>query len=378
MPPKYVLSFESQFACESAAIKRTHITNTNEDKMSALVSIIIPVYNKLKFLPDCIASVKNQSYRNWECVFVDDGSSDGSSSYLQQLCLEDQRLRLLSQTNQGVGLARNTGMSAIKGDFFCFIDADDIVSPHYITVLLDAYEKTQCSLIISDYESKSSDLVMSSFNIADIVEQVSLDSKNICHNLKSVHTGPWGKLYNKKVFKELQFPNLRGAEDIYAHADIIQVAGTLAIITNKLYYWRQESTSTSHATSFDNRLIYIDALAQCVWHWLFVMITASCPTYQIRRIIQDRLRVLIGYVVRALWYDKSLSVAQKRQLVESLRVGLLQIKNDLKNNFVGVCFFFGRWLVLSFFIKSSNRFRLGFTVNKVCYYACKLVLGRKI
>jgi glycosyltransferase involved in cell wall biosynthesis len=89
------------------------------------VSVIIPVYNGAKHLDDSISSVLNQHYENWECIIVDDGSTDGSASVIQKY----KPVIYLHQENTGVAAARNLGIEKSSGEYLAFLDADDIWDP---------------------------------------------------------------------------------------------------------------------------------------------------------------------------------------------------------------------------------------------------------
>lgn len=90
-----------------------------------LFSIIIPVYNVEQYLGECLESVFNQSYQDWEAVCVNDGSTDGSAAILETYSAKDNRLRIVTQPNGGLSAARNTGMKEAKGDYLLFLDSDD-------------------------------------------------------------------------------------------------------------------------------------------------------------------------------------------------------------------------------------------------------------
>ncbi|MDB4835082.1 glycosyltransferase family 2 protein [Cyclobacteriaceae bacterium] len=92
--------------------------------MSGLVSIVTPFYNASEYLKEAVESVLNQDYENWELILVDDGSTDDYQDILAPF-LKDSRIYLFVQTNQGVSSARNNGINQIKGDYLCFLDADD-------------------------------------------------------------------------------------------------------------------------------------------------------------------------------------------------------------------------------------------------------------
>lgn len=95
-------------------------------------SVIIPVYNALPALSACIESVIRQTDRGWECICVDDGSTDGSGAVLDGFAKRDSRFRIFHQPNAGVSAARNLGLQLARGDFVCFVDADDFVHEDWL------------------------------------------------------------------------------------------------------------------------------------------------------------------------------------------------------------------------------------------------------
>ena len=90
------------------------------------VSVIIPVYNAEAYIEHCLASVIEQTFKDWECIVIDDGSTDGSWALVQKMAANDSRFILLRQeSNRGVSAARNAGLKVASGDAVCFVDADD-------------------------------------------------------------------------------------------------------------------------------------------------------------------------------------------------------------------------------------------------------------
>src|SRR5690606_18531829 len=98
------------------------MTNSNP-----LISIVVPVYNSEKYLPECIESILNQNYANIELIIVNDGSTDNSLSIAEKFSENDSRIKILSQRNSGVSAARNLGISIAQGDYIGFVDSDDTV-----------------------------------------------------------------------------------------------------------------------------------------------------------------------------------------------------------------------------------------------------------
>ena len=109
--------------------------------MSALLSIIVPVYNSAHFLPRCLDSICTQTYRNLEIICVNDGSTDGSAAILDEYAARDARIKVIHQENAGVSVARNAGLDTATGEYVTFVDADDWLEPDMfeeVLLLFDA------------------------------------------------------------------------------------------------------------------------------------------------------------------------------------------------------------------------------------------------
>lgn len=96
------------------------------------VSVIVPCYNQEDFVEDTLESIRRQSYKNIECIIINDGSSDGSLNRIIQFCSKDSRFSYIDKNNEGVAVARNTGISHSSGKYILPVDADDIIAEDYI------------------------------------------------------------------------------------------------------------------------------------------------------------------------------------------------------------------------------------------------------
>lgn len=110
--------------------------------MAELVSIVIPVYNAIPYLEECLASVKAQTYPHLEVILINDGSTDNSEELLRDYANKNPQFHLYNQTNHGLGYTRNRGMSLSSGKYLFFLDADDSIPPNAIASLVSAAEKS--------------------------------------------------------------------------------------------------------------------------------------------------------------------------------------------------------------------------------------------
>ncbi|MBR9757141.1 MAG: glycosyltransferase [Algicola sp.] len=113
---------------------------TNKNTASPFVSIIVPCYNVASFIDKGLGSVLNQTYTNWECLVVNDGSKDNTENEIKKWVNKDARFKLISQENKGLSGARNTGLKHAKGDCIYFFDPDDMLDENCLENLTDLYQ----------------------------------------------------------------------------------------------------------------------------------------------------------------------------------------------------------------------------------------------
>lgn len=103
---------------------------------SPKISIIVPVYNTSDYLADCLDSIAAQTFKDFEVLMVNDGSTDNSATICDKYQIIDNRFRLIQQSNSGISAARNKGIDEAKGEYIAFIDSDDIVRNNYLSELI--------------------------------------------------------------------------------------------------------------------------------------------------------------------------------------------------------------------------------------------------
>lgn len=116
------------------------------------ISIIVPVYNVERYLGECLDSIKSQTFTNWECILVDDGSPDKSIDICEKYSAGDSRFKVVRRSNGGLSAARNTGLSYARGNFISFVDSDDIVYPEYLSRLHSLMIEYDADVVQVGYE----------------------------------------------------------------------------------------------------------------------------------------------------------------------------------------------------------------------------------
>lgn len=119
----------------------------NNIMTNPLISFIIPVYRVEAYLRNCIDSIRNQSFEDWEMILIDDGSPDNSGAICDEFSSIDLRIKVIHQKNQGVAVARNQGLDAAQGDWIWFVDSDDYIVEGALQKLADTIREYECDTI---------------------------------------------------------------------------------------------------------------------------------------------------------------------------------------------------------------------------------------
>lgn len=221
-----------------------------------LVSVVIPVYNVSRYLPECLESVMRQTYRNLDIVVIDDGSTDGGGKICDRFARKDVRIRVFHTENRGLSAARNHGIVNARGDYVAFVDSDDWIEANMIETLMKAMIQNNADIAaawyIMEYKggrpvAPSADGSMRIFRGEEILYAfINLPVANAV----------WNKLYRIGLFKDIRFPEGRNYEDIATTWKrmkfLSENGGTLALLSARLYHLRMRKSSISHMRTLSN------------------------------------------------------------------------------------------------------------------------------
>lgn len=177
--------------------------------MSPKISIIVPVFNAESYLARSLDSVITQEYHDWECLLVDDGSTDSSGQICNDYADKDSRFRVFHKANGGVSSARNYALSKALGEWITFLDADDALDKDYLSPISDDVQE---DLVIGSYKRSDNDRIDSLQDgiYADRELPVFFAKNLACLHLRT----PWAKFFRKALIGDLRFDeSLRLGED---------------------------------------------------------------------------------------------------------------------------------------------------------------------
>lgn len=230
------------------------------------ISVIIPVYKVEKFIHACVDSVLQQTYENLEVILVDDGSPDQCPAICDQYAAQDTRIRVIHQENQGVSVARNTGIAAITGDYVMYLDSDDFLKPDYCEKMLLALEKTGADIAVGEIDTVDEFGNKISGDDYHISESLVMDRKEAMSHLidpTDIRGFVWGKLYKKDIVKGIDFPvgKVYG-EDRYTLPQYFDRADAVCLCQGAVCCYRMTASSVTHQVNLKN---YEDLLHTEEW-----------------------------------------------------------------------------------------------------------------
>ena len=288
------------------------------------VSIVFPVYNKSELLPTTLPSLLSQTYRDFELIAVDDGSTDGSGDFLDRLAKTDSRVKVIRQPNAGVSAARNAALDRASGDYVVFADADDTVCPDWLEVLAKEAEISRADIVVSgffstDSNGKALDTVLPP-------EEGNITGKEFLGNFyahQSNHGLPGfghGKIVRRDLIEKnnIRFtPGLKLAEDLDFFVRLYDKAETVRTVRYAGYNYLQGAENSTGGSS----AYRVDYLSQVkIWLGIVSILTAHGEYCGENRAFADEK--LGGYISCAMLYRSDVnrtSASEMRRLCGDIR-----------------------------------------------------------
>lgn len=211
-----------------------------------LISVIVPIYNVEKYLPECIDSIIKQTYKNIEIVLIEDGCTDNSGRICDEYTKKDERIKVIHKNYSGVSGARNAGLDEAKGKYISFVDSDDYINEQFLEKLYNAIienntQIAQCNFIRVD-DNKN--------EIHRRGYTENLKTKSGYEMIKEIYTKKcweniiiWNKLYQRELFEGIRYPVGKIHEDEFVTPKILYNVNSIAIVEEYLYNYRKNQNS---------------------------------------------------------------------------------------------------------------------------------------
>ena len=226
----------------------------NEEK----VTIIVGIYNSESFLRKGLESIRNQTWTNIEVLLMDDGSPDNSGIICDEYAAMDKRFIPIHKANSGVCDSRNKGLDLATGDFVCFMDGDDWLSPDFVEYMMSIIHKTNTQMALSEH--------LFTTRNQEQIPCDKIESKDYCDVVSDIIylkmvLGPWNKLYSMELIKNynIRFPSHWFGETLHFANTIAYYSNKVGVGHRKVYNYRLNNAD-SGTTRFDvkTRLLSLD------------------------------------------------------------------------------------------------------------------------
>ncbi len=202
------------------------------------ISVIVPVYNTEKYLDECVQSILNQIFTDFELLLIDDGSTDQSGAICDTYALQDKRVKVFHKENGGVSSARNMGLDEARGEWIVFVDSDDWVANSYFSELLSL--KKDVDLVVSGVFLLNEGIQFAPpFKSLKIGDDLPFLDKQLCY---TYFRTPWSKLFKNKIIQmqSLRFNTfLRIGEDTDFILRYLYAVNSIQLISKCSYHYRE-------------------------------------------------------------------------------------------------------------------------------------------
>ncbi len=217
-------------------------------EQKVLISVIVPIYRVEAYLPQCVDSLINQTYRNLEIILVDDGSPDRCGEICDAYAGKDSRIRVIHKKNGGLSDARNAGIEAATGAYLAFADSDDWLEPDAYASMLSAAQRHHAALVCAgryDEEDGTSTVGLCPER-EELVSGIEL-VRRIFH-WDHLDSAAWDKLYARELFRDIRYPVGRVVEDVPTTYRLVLLAGGGVLLPKPVYHYRHRSGSITQAS----------------------------------------------------------------------------------------------------------------------------------
>ena len=218
------------------------------------VSIGVPIYNVEAYLRECLDSIMNQTFKDFEVIMVDDGSTDNSFNICQEYVARDNRFKLIHQENKGLAGARNTCLKYMHGEFITWVDSDDKVKPDYLEKLMQVQVETNAQIIncVYYYIRNEGDYYLDYTPVYPDLKRIELSGRNaikmfLLDRYKTYTL--WGTLVDSKLYKGWFCSQGVTFEDADNKFKLYLRTNKVVLVPEQLYGYRQRNSSIMKAAT---------------------------------------------------------------------------------------------------------------------------------
>lgn len=209
------------------------------------ISIIVPVYNVEKYLDRCIKSILGQTFRDFEVILINDGSTDNSANICDRYSKKDERIKVIHKNNEGVSKARNLGIKLARGNYLVFVDSDDWIENDFLELLYKGIKQLNTDIVISGYVYEKNGKIINNFKKS--VEKI-FSRDEIRYEFFKQDKFLWtiyDKIFKKELFVNKNFnSNLKIGEDMLLCWQLLNSVNNIGYIPLYKYHYDISASNT--------------------------------------------------------------------------------------------------------------------------------------
>ena len=304
------------------------------------LSIIVPIYNVEEYIRPCLESIFQQGLGDdyFELILVNDGTKDNSFKKIDDIVANHSNVIIVEQDNQGLSIARNSGLKRAKGQYVLFLDSDDLLLDSSLSQLLDLALESSADLVIADFIKLDNDEILSMSVKAnqDIIVEEKSGIDVFLHNFNPQQCYVWRTLYSKEFLNKNRLcfiPNLY-FEDIPFTTECYLKAKK-CIVTNSVFYIYRQRDNSIVSTINMRKLIDMNKILEYLWKMKNEMKLVPNVDKQLMNVIFVTFSIAIWYISHDVMLLKN-----RKQFVLDLksRVPKLEFTNGIKQRLVSILF----------------------------------------
>lgn len=266
---------------------------------SVAISVIVPIYNVESYVLGCLTSIQNQTFRDFEVICIDDGSTDNSAQIAADFCTKDNRFSLIRQENKGLSGARNTGLDAAQGQYIYFIDSDDYLHPQALEIMYDVIQEQKTDVVniqlIKTKEHYPVDFTVFKKPYPKIQE---IDNPfGAFVSRREIATGVCTRLYKKIILDDIRFIEGIYFEDIPFTIQVMARISKMSYIPLPLYYYYTNPNSIMRSSFTEEKVRSYFRVIQEIYNYIQKNHPDYLPLVR-RKVLNKRVKMMMNQAVR--------------------------------------------------------------------------------
>jgi glycosyltransferase involved in cell wall biosynthesis len=298
-----------------------------------LITVVVPCYNVEDFIKPAIESIASQDFRDFEVIFVNDGSEDNTELLIKKNMhlFGTLRTKLINQKNKGVSAARNLGIQYSSGEYLYFFDPDDMMKPNLLKKTAELLKDSDIDCVVFGYEKISTDgrVIGSRFINRSSREFINEYKKDLFYMLEDneMFNPPWNKLISKKIITDngIVFPSMKQGEDAVFNTKVFEYAKKILLLEDKLYLYRVGRPGSVESNSSSNNYgEYVKILEAKLSFLEF-----ECSRCEEQYIFMSHIKALFSESYKL--YQKGIGFKDFTKIIKSHNLYEGILKNSLKD-----------------------------------------------